>query len=138
MGIIYNEEAKEFHLYNRNVSYIMNIMKNNQLGQICFGKRTKNRDSFSDLMEMDHRPMTSYPFKGDLYFSLEHMRQEYPTYGSGDYKRHRLDISRKQVPHKQLQDHRLGKLLEHRYAFRLQNSLILKFDPHERYLRKLI
>lgn len=92
MGITYNKEAKEFHLYNENVSYIISIMKNNQLGQVYFGKRIQNRSSFSHLMEMEHRPMSSYLFKDDLYFSLEHMRQEYPTYGSGDYKHPALEI----------------------------------------------
>ena len=38
MPILFNQKTKEFHLYNSEISYILNIMKNNQLGQLYFGK----------------------------------------------------------------------------------------------------
>ena len=39
MPILFNEQTKEFHLYNDEVSYIMNILQNNQLGQLYYGKK---------------------------------------------------------------------------------------------------
>ena len=33
MGIIFNEDTKEFHLYNDNVSYLMKVLRNGQMGQ---------------------------------------------------------------------------------------------------------
>ena len=31
MPILFNQKTKEFHLYNSEISYILNIMKNNHL-----------------------------------------------------------------------------------------------------------
>ena len=41
MPILFNQKTKEFHLYNSEISYILNIMKNNQLGTIIFWKKNK-------------------------------------------------------------------------------------------------
>ena len=39
MPILFNQKTKEFHLYNSEISYILNIMKNNQLGQYILEKK---------------------------------------------------------------------------------------------------
>ncbi|RPK15225.1 alpha-galactosidase [Priestia endophytica] len=95
MTIIYNEETKEFHLYNNEMSYIMKVIQNNQLGQLYFGKKVPHRASFDYLVEMQHRPMTAYPFQGNLYFSLDHLKQEYPSYGTSDFRHPALEIHQK-------------------------------------------
>lgn len=95
MTIIYNEETKEFHLYNNEMSYIMKVLQNNQLGQLYFGKKVPHRASFDYLVEMQHRPMTAYPFQGNLYFSLDHLKQEYPSYGTSDFRQPALEIHQK-------------------------------------------
>ena len=92
MSIHFNEETKEFHLYNQRISYVINIMKNNQLGQLYFGKRIRHGISLSYLIEMAHRPITAYPFEGDLEFSLEHLRQEFPVYGTSDFRQPAVEI----------------------------------------------
>ena len=38
MGIIFNEKTQEFHLYNHEISYLMKVMRNGQMGQLYFGK----------------------------------------------------------------------------------------------------
>ena len=86
MPILFNEQTKEFHLFNEQISYIMNIMQNNQLGQLYYGKKIRHNDSFSHLLEQRPRPLAACPFEGDLTFSLEHIKQEYPSYGTGDFK----------------------------------------------------
>ena len=92
MGITYNEREQEFHLFNNNVSYIIKILKNKQLGQLYFGKRIRERESYSHLLEVAHRPMTSYVYEGDLYFSLDHIKQEYPSYGTTDFKHPAVEV----------------------------------------------
>ena len=38
--------------------------------------------------------MAPYPFEGESNFSLEHLRQEYPAYGSGDTRYPAFEIER--------------------------------------------
>ena len=39
--------------------------------------------------------MSPCSYKGDLNFSLEHIKQEYPVYGSGDLRHPAIDIYKK-------------------------------------------
>ena len=68
------------------ISYIFTILKNGQLGQLYFGKRLRDRESFNHLLEFCDRPMSVCTFEDDSTFSMEHIRQEYPAYGSGDMR----------------------------------------------------
>jgi alpha-galactosidase len=92
MSIQYNEQTKEFHLYNEEISYIMKLLKNGHLGQLYFGSRVPETRDYSYLLEMHHRPMTSYVDEGDLYFSLGHLKQEYPVYGTTDFRYPAVEI----------------------------------------------
>ena len=80
--IIFHEETKTFHLYNGKISYILCVLENGHLGQLYFGKRLHDKADFSYLVEKCERPMTSYIYEWDRTFSLEHVRQEYPVYGT--------------------------------------------------------
>ena len=86
MAIIFNENTKEFHLFNNEISYIIKVMKNNQLENLYFGKRITHRESFSHLIEREPRAFTSAYYEGDQAFSLDHIKQEYPNYGTTDYR----------------------------------------------------
>ena len=44
MAIQFHEKAREFHLYNKEVSYIMKIMENGQIENLYYGKRIKDRE----------------------------------------------------------------------------------------------
>ena len=90
--IIFHEETKTFHLYNEEISYIMCVLENGHMGQLYYGKRIHDKPDFSYLVEKCGRPMTSYIFEGDRSFSLEHIRQEYPVYGTTDYRHPAIDI----------------------------------------------
>ncbi len=92
MGIIFNESTKEFHLYNENISYLMKIMRNDQMGQLYFGKRIPQKENYDYLTENRYRPVTSYVFDNEYSFTLEHLKQEYPSYGTTDYRMPALEI----------------------------------------------
>lgn len=92
MSIIFNEHSQTFHLFNDQISYIMTILPNHQMGQLYFGKRIHQRDDYSYLLETAPRPMASYIFEGDRTVSLEHLRQEYGVYGSTDYRQPAVEI----------------------------------------------
>ena len=46
MEIVFKEAAKTFHLYNDQISYIMQVLPNGQMGQLYFGKRIHDREGF--------------------------------------------------------------------------------------------
>ena len=92
MPITYNEQSREFHLYNNKISYLIKILANKQLGQLYFGKRIPNRENHDYLVENTYRPVTSYVFDDDYSFSLGNVKQEYPAYGTTDQRRPALDI----------------------------------------------
>lgn len=97
--IVFHEESKTFHLYNNEISYVFKILKNNQLGQLYYGKRIHDRKDFDHLLELFPRPMSPCSYKGDLSFSLEHIKQEYPVYGSGDLRHPAIDILQENGSH---------------------------------------
>lgn len=86
MAIKVNEKENEFHLYNQNISYIFRVLeKSHQLEQLYYGKKITHRNSFKHLIEREIRP-SSNMFKHDHTSSLEHIKQEYPSYGTTDYR----------------------------------------------------
>lgn len=93
MGIIYHEKESTFHLYNSKISYIMTVLKNGQLGQLYYGKRIHDRESFGHLLELRKRPMAPCVYEDDVTFSMEHIEQEYPSYGSGDMRYPAYEVS---------------------------------------------
>ena len=92
MSIIFHESSKTFHLYNNEISYIMCVLPNGHLGNLYFGKRIHDREDFSYLLEMKQRPMTACVYEGNRKFSLEHLKLEYPVYGSSDYRYPAVEI----------------------------------------------
>jgi alpha-galactosidase len=95
MPIIFHESSKEFHLFNKDISYIIKILKNNQLGQLYYGKKVRDREAFEHLLELRRRVMAVCIFEDDSTFSLEHIKQEYPSYGTGDMKLPAYEILQK-------------------------------------------
>lgn len=95
MAIKYSEKSREFHLYNNEISYVIKILDNNQLGNLYYGKRIHHKESFSNLFEGAMRPLAAYVFEGDTYFSLQHTKQEYPSYGTTDFRYPAFEIKQK-------------------------------------------
>ena len=79
MAICFRETAKEFHLYNEKISYILTVLENGQLGHLYFGKRLKDRESFAHMLNFRARPMSVCAFEHNLDFSMVHIKQEYPV-----------------------------------------------------------
>lgn len=92
MGIIFNEKTQEFHLYNHEISYLMKVMRNGQMGQLYFGKRISLKDNYDYLTEICYRPTSSYVYENEYSFSLEHLKQEYPSYGTSDFRMPAVEI----------------------------------------------
>ncbi len=86
MEILFHKETQTFHIYNEKVSYIMKVLKNKQLGHLYFGKRIHDRESFDHLFVLRGCILAPCAFRGDLDFSNEVIKQEYPAYGTGDFR----------------------------------------------------
>ena len=95
MGVLYDEKHKIFHLCNDRISYILSVLRNGQLGQLYFGKRLPENRDYTYLVEGVKRATSSYVYEGDFTFSLEHLRQEYPSYGTTDYRMPAFEILQK-------------------------------------------
>ena len=79
-------EDKLFHLTNDKISYIMKVDENGKLLQVYFGKKVRHRDNFDHLIEMHHRPTSSCAIQGNAIYSLDHLKQEFPENGIGDFR----------------------------------------------------
>ncbi|PSL30581.1 alpha-galactosidase [Planomicrobium soli] len=86
MPILYNDSTREFHLQNQQTSYIFKVLENEQLGHLYYGKRLRNRESFDRLFHVGESPNTACVNEGDLVFSLDLIKQEYPAYGTTDFR----------------------------------------------------
>ena len=95
MSIIFHKNSETFHLFNNEISYIMTVLPNGHLGNLYFGKKIHDREDFSYLLEAKRRPMTSCIYEGDRKFSLEHLKLEYPVYGTSDYREPAVEILQK-------------------------------------------
>ncbi len=86
--IYINESTLEFHLQSSNMSYIFNIMKNGQLGNLYFGKKIRNRESFKHFFNQPEVGIGIIAHhENDPGFSLEYYKQEYPSYGTTDFRK---------------------------------------------------
>lgn len=95
MEIIRNRQGNTFHLCNDEISYIMTVLPNGQMGQLYFGKRIREREDYSHLLETASRPMSSCVFDTDKKFSMEHIKQEYAVFGTTDYRTPAVEVIQK-------------------------------------------
>ena len=92
MAIVFHKESRCFHLYNNEVSYIIRIMENEQLEQLYYGKRIHDREDFTYLHEECMRSQMSVCVPEPGILSMQYTKQEFPTYGTGDYRSPALTI----------------------------------------------
>ena len=94
MNIIYRSENQQFHLFNQEISYIFKISDDGKLLHLYYGENLPDND-YTHLIEMHHRPMTTYRKENDLLYSLEHLKQEFPEYGTTDFRHPAISLLQK-------------------------------------------
>ena len=87
-----NQNSTEFHLFNDNVSYIIAVLPSGDLAQLYFGKRLRHCDSFSHMFENELRPFSSVSKQTEFTYTLEHIKQEYPSCGNTDMRNPAVEI----------------------------------------------
>jgi alpha-galactosidase len=78
MSILFDAEARTFHLRNERVSYLMRVLDNGTLGHLYFGGALAGEGSYGHL--------SSREFLGFDNRLGDPVPLEYPTAGSGDYR----------------------------------------------------
>ena len=86
MAIIFHKQSKCFHLYNNEVSYIMRIMENGQLENLYYGKKIHDKEDFAYFHDEAMRSQMSVCIPEPGLLTIQYTRQEYPSYGTGDYR----------------------------------------------------
>lgn len=100
MSIVFHEKSGEFHLFNDEISYIIKILPNRQLGQLYYGRRLKDHDSFEELLEYGMRSMVAWTGGlGRRDVSLELLKQEYPSFGTSDFRNPAFEILQENGSH---------------------------------------
>ena len=91
MNIIFDRNAKLFHLYNEKISYIIRIEKNNYLSHCYFGRRIRSWNGSANMYYYD-RGFCANPDRDDRTFSLDTMPGEYPDFGQGDFRSPAIEL----------------------------------------------
>lgn len=86
MAIKFHEQTKVFHLYNKDVSYVICVMANGQMENLYYGKAIHDREDLTYLHEEIYTSMGAYCVPEPGVLAMQHTKQEYPSYGTGDYR----------------------------------------------------
>lgn len=85
MDIIFDERTKCFHLRNKQVSYIMKVIKGGYLAHMYWGRRIEHYHESNSIVLYD-RGFCANPNPEDRTFSLDTLPQEYSSYGNSDFR----------------------------------------------------
>lgn len=94
MTILFNDELKQFHLYNDNISYIMEIINEEYLAQVYYGKKLSG---FYQKNSFPHASRSSFSAAPADWpnrdFTLDAIMQEAPGYDAGDYRQSVIEVT---------------------------------------------
>ena len=86
MSIVFHEVSKTFHLFNKEVSYIISILANGGIENLYYGKAIKDRESFAHHHEEVGRSHMAVCVEEPGILARNYIRDEYPSYGTGDFR----------------------------------------------------
>lgn len=92
--IFINEgQYPSFHLTNGKISYIFHVLESTQtLEQLYYGAAIRPRESYDHLIEREVRPSNNL-YQDSHTTSLEHIKQEFPVYGTTDFRYPAIEIA---------------------------------------------
>jgi len=95
MFIKFFKEHDIFHLQNDQISYVIKLLKNGQLGHLYWGKKIRDVQRLDRYQLSQHRPYEAYAVKDDTGFILENIAREYPSFGQSDFREPAYQIEAK-------------------------------------------
>lgn len=90
-----------FHLHNNKISYVFYVMENGQLGHLYYGQSLDNltMTDIKYLMTQECKSAGTVKYSAEHgNFTLADRAQEYPVYGSSDFKEGAIDICKDEAP----------------------------------------
>lgn len=99
MPIIFHPSTNTFHLYNNTLSYIIKILPNRQIGNLYFGHKIHDQENFDHLFELANRGVRVCVDEIHNNFSLEHIKQEFPSPYKGDMRLGSIDLAQSNGSH---------------------------------------
>lgn len=87
MSIKYDEQRRVFHLSTCKTSYIFQVIQDGYLAHRYWGKRIFRFGDSNPIVSID-RPLSPnpYPLRKESEFSLDTLQQEYPGFGTSDFR----------------------------------------------------
>ena len=84
MGIIFNEQEKQYHIFNKSLSYVIGICEDGDIVQLYYGKPIHAELKLNDYQSRGIRPLCCNE-KDDDKYTKELALLEYPSFGDGDF-----------------------------------------------------
>ena len=85
MGITFNETDKVFYLHTKNTTYAMQIFKNKYLVHLYWGRKVASLHP-ENVLFVQNTCGAGNPDRADKTYTLQQVRQEFPTQGASDYR----------------------------------------------------
>lgn len=86
MTITINQSKTTFHLQTDHTSYIIKVLENGELGQVYYGPKIHVKESYDNIMTREIHDATPALSEGLPDFQPELIKQEYASFGKGDYR----------------------------------------------------
>jgi len=86
MPIAYREEDRTFHLQTPASSYIMRVEKGGYLAHLYWGRRLGENAYANPSVYWGRSSISPTPLPGEPTIRLDTLPQEYPSYGTGDFR----------------------------------------------------
>lgn len=98
-GMLDVYDNRIFHLHNDQISYALHVLPNGQLGHLYFGAPMHGSQAdWQYLIDSGSKSGGTAKFSADSDFTLADTAQEYPVWGTTDYRQGALAISQGQTP----------------------------------------
>lgn len=86
MTININQAKNLFHLQTDHTSYIFRVMENGELGQLYYGKKIHVKEQYENTITREIHDATPALSEEMPDFQPELLKQEYASFGKGDYR----------------------------------------------------
>lgn len=86
MSIHFHEDMGVFHLQSDRSSYVIELVRGVYPAHAYWGRRIRDNRVGNLLERRGRASFSPTPFREDASFSLDSLPQEYPGYGSGDFR----------------------------------------------------
>jgi len=86
MTIHYDETHQIFHLQSPNSSYVMKLINNDYLAHVYWGPKLRGFSWMDEPLAITPTGFSPAPFPSDKSLSFDTLPQEYPSYGTSDFR----------------------------------------------------